>query len=88
LKELDRLLYDEVAYFHTRDLDYGGIKIIQYIRSHIFPQLHPFLMDVAQYQAYESMVEKIDDSTWLKISKLKEPLLQPLKDKIIEKSHN
>ncbi|MEK5180351.1 Wadjet anti-phage system protein JetD domain-containing protein [Paenibacillus odorifer] len=85
LKELGRMLGKEVAYFHTGDLDYGGVKIFQYIRIHIFPQLHPFLMDVAQYETYETMGEKMDDSTWLKISKLKEPMLQPLIDMIVKK---
>lgn len=84
LKELESVLSDHVVYLHTGDLDYGGIKIFQYIRSCIFPQLQPYLMDVAQYETYLSMGERMEDSAWEKIKALKEPLLQPLIDKIIE----
>lgn len=85
LKELGRVLREQqVVYLHTGDLDYGGIKIFQYIRHYIFPQLHPYLMDIAQYEAYQSMGEKMEESTWEKIKALKDPLLQPLIDKIVE----
>jgi len=85
LKELERVLREqEVVYLHTGDLDYGGIKIFQYIRNYIFPQLQPYLMDVVQYEAYQSMGEKMEDSAWERIRALKDPLLQPLIDKIVE----
>lgn len=84
LKELEKVLTEqEVVYLHTGDLDYGGIKIFQYIRKHIFPKIEPYLMDVTQYEAYRSMGENMEDSAWEKIKALKDPLLQPLIDKIV-----
>ncbi|WP_116058626.1 Wadjet anti-phage system protein JetD domain-containing protein [Cohnella phaseoli] len=85
LKELERVLCErEVDYLHTGDLDYGGIKIFQYIRKFIFPQLRPFLMDVGQFEAFRSMGEQMGDSAWEKMRVLKDPLMQPLIDKIVE----
>ncbi|MNV38655.1 hypothetical protein D3C71_1302170 [compost metagenome] len=85
LRKLEQILSEqEVVYFHTGDLDYGGIKIFQYIRTHIFPQLRPYLMNVAQYEAYLLMGEKIENSVWEKLKMVKEPLLQPLIDQIVK----
>lgn len=85
LKELERVLHEqEVTYLHTGDLDYGGIRIFQYIRTHIFPKLQPYLMDVIQYEAYRSLGEKMENSAWEKIKAIEEPLLQPLIAKIVE----
>lgn len=85
LKELEQLLREQgVTYLHTGDLDYGGIRIFQYIRTHIFPKLQPYLMDVIQYEAYQSQGEKMVDSAWEKMKGVKEPLLQPLINKIVK----
>lgn len=53
----------EVQYFHSGDLDYGGIKIFQYIRKTIFPELEPLQMDVETYEAYQEFTEVIDPET-------------------------
>ena len=52
-----------MQYFHSGDLDYGGIKIFQYIRKTIFPELEPLQMDVETYEAYQEFTEVIDPET-------------------------
>ena len=35
-----------IAYFHTGDLDYGGVRIFKHIREHVFPDLQPLHMGI------------------------------------------
>lgn len=72
-----------VQYFHTGDLDYGGIRIFQHIRRTIFPKLQPLQMDVEQYEAYFSRAADIEESAWQKLKKVEEPCLQPLIERIL-----
>ncbi len=62
LKQLHQVLKNqtscEVQYFHSGDLDYGGIKIFQYIRKTIFPELEPLQMDVDTYEAYQELYRR------------------------------
>jgi DNA topoisomerase VI subunit A len=54
LKELSRYLAEcpyQIEVFHTGDIDYGGIRIYEYLRCHFFKDLRPYLMDVATYEA-------------------------------------
>lgn len=69
---------DKVEYFHTGDLDYGGIRIFQYIRTQIFPKLKPYQMSVEQFKKYEEQAMEIEDSKLQKLQIMKEPLLQEL----------
>lgn len=41
----------QISIFHAGDLDYGGIRIFEYLRKHFFPDLQPYLMDVVTYEA-------------------------------------
>ena len=85
LQELERTLQDdEVQYFHTGDLDYGGICIFRYIRKQIFPKLQPLKMDVRQFEKYKEMAVAIEDSTWEKLKQLREPKMQQLIDYILK----
>ena len=70
------------AYLHTGDLDYGGVKIFQYIKKRIFPKLYPYLMDTQTYDQYMAYSEPIETSKLEKLQRTAEPLLQPLIDKI------
>ena len=70
------------AYLHTGDLDYGGVKIFQYIKKRIFPKLYPYLMDTQTYDQYMAYGEPIETSKLEKLQRTAEPLLQPLIDKI------
>lgn len=85
LKQLEAVLKDRVAYFHTGDLDYGGIRIFKHIREQIFPLLQPFQMSVKQYHKYESNAVDIEKSALEKLQKMNEPLLQDLIACICEK---
>ena len=85
LKQLEAVLKDRVAYFHTGDLDYGGIRIFKHIREQIFPLLQPFQMSVEQYHKYESNAVDIEKSALEKLQKMNEPLLQDLIACICEK---
>ena len=72
----------DIEYYHTGDLDYGGVRIFRYIRSRIFPLLKPLNMDVAQYEKYQEYAVEMEASVREKIKIMEEPLLQPLIEKI------
>ncbi|MBE3572994.1 MAG: DUF2399 domain-containing protein, partial [Moorella humiferrea] len=38
--------------YHWGDMDYGGIRIYEYIRRNFIPDLRPYLMDVDTYSRY------------------------------------
>lgn len=38
--------------YHWGDMDYGGIRICEYIRRNLIPDLQPYLMDVTTYARY------------------------------------
>ncbi len=38
--------------YHWGDMDYGGIRICEYIRRNLIPDLQPYLMDVTTYTRY------------------------------------
>lgn len=90
LKQLHQVLKNqtscEVQYFHSGDLDYGGIKIFQYIRKTIFPELEPLQMDVETYEAYQEFTEVIDSETLEKLKRVQDenPKLQELIKRLIE----
>ena len=90
LKQLHQVLKNqtscEVQYFHSGDLDYGGIKIFQYIRKTIFPELELLQMDVETYEAYQEFTEVIDPETLEKLKRVQDenPKLQELIKRLIE----
>ena len=73
-----------MEYYHSGDLDYGGMKIFQYMRNRIFPGLQPLRMDAETFVRYEKYGEKIEDETLEKIRGIEEPCFQPLIQKILE----
>ena len=86
LKRLEQKLEEnrtgQTEYYHTGDLDYGGIRIFQYIRKQIFPKLQPYQMSVEQYEKYKANAIDIEESALEKLRDLKEPLLQEMIDVI------
>lgn len=79
LISLCRSLYGkDTEYFHTGDLDYGGVRIFKYIRTKIFPELKPYLMDTETYKRYRAHAAKIEPQKLEKLRKLEEPLLHDL----------
>ncbi len=85
LKQLrDKLSGQKVSYLHSGDLDYGGIRIFQYIRNRIFPELKPYRMDLETFELYHMHGEPIENGPLEKLAHLEEPLLQGLIHRIIE----
>jgi len=77
LVELHRALKKNgVSYFHSGDLDYGGIKIFQHIRRMIFPELQPLQMDVDTYEAYQEFAEELGTETLEKLKQVQDENLQ------------
>lgn len=80
--EPSRQAGQEIEYWHTGDLDYGGVRIFRYIRTNIFPQIRPWQMDVEQYERYQRYALEMKPSSLRELKDMKEPLLQPLIDRI------
>lgn len=57
-----------VKYYHSGDLDYGGIRIFEYIRKRIFPEVQPFNMDVQVFEKYTKYTEKMEESARNKLA--------------------
>lgn len=88
-REFLRKLYcavenQNICYLHSGDLDYGGVKIFHYIKTKIFPKLTPLYMDTETFEMYRAYAKPIEIQKLEKLKKLKEPLLQPLIDKMTE----
>ena len=85
LKRLYHVLKDKkVQYYHTGDLDFGGVRIFQFIKKEIFPEVQPFMMDVNTFERYKDLGEKADEGICRKLRGIKEPVLQNLIDKICD----
>lgn len=84
LRKLRQVLEKPVEYFHSGDLDYGGVKIFEYIQKHIFPELKPWMMDVETYLCYEAYAEPLEGETLEKLKKTQVEPLQGLIRKLCE----
>lgn len=73
----------EAEYYHTGDLDYGGVKIFEYTQKRIFPELKPMMMDVETFTRYQKYAEPISDKTMEKLKNVEIPALQDLIDTMI-----
>lgn len=88
LQRLEKVLRKQsVRYMHTGDLDYGGIRIFQYIRKNIFSELLPMSMDCETYETYRKYGETIEPETVKKLENLREPVLQALIDRMKEEQY-
>lgn len=85
LKKLRRALEGkEVEYYHSGDLDYGGVKIFEYIQREIFPELRPLQMDAETYEKYEAYAEPIAKESLKKLENVDVPVLEGLVEKMLE----
>lgn len=73
-----------VEYFHSGDLDYGGVKIFEYIQKHVFPKVQPWQMDVETYLRYEKYAEPLEGDTLEKLKRTRVERLQGLTEKLCE----
>ncbi len=80
LKNLHQALEGQpVEYYHSGDLDYGGICIFRHIRTRIFPELRPYQMDLETYEKYyQSMGTPLGKVSLERLKTLEEPQLQEL----------
>lgn len=86
LKKLETVLKKKrVEYFHTGDLDYGGIRIFQHIQKNIFPKLQPLWMDEETFLKYAEEAAAVEEAYLDKLRKLSVPeTLEGLKKCILE----
>ena len=87
LLKLDEVLKDreDIRFYHTGDMDYGGIKIFEYIEAKIFNRLEPLNMDVDTYMKYLDSGGKMKDDTVKKLKECKVEKLEQLISLMIEK---
>lgn len=86
MRLLRKRLPKETAYYHSGDLDYGGICIFRYIRERIFPEVQPWNMSPEILEQYHMVgrTESLEESKWDKLRDMEEPQLQPLIQFMIE----
>ena len=76
----------EVEFYHTGDLDYGGIRIFRHIREYICPRVRPLQMDAKQYDSYIQYGYEIKPETLKKLEAMRgtEPLMEELIERMIK----
>ena len=87
LKKLSEIAEKEVEFYHWSDMDYGGIRIFQFMRKRIFPEIRPMHMSLEEYEKAVQTGKGIA-LTAEKREKLKQMeagILEELKQKILEK---
>lgn len=86
LKRLrEKLKNTPVEYYHTGDLDYGGIRIFSYIQKNIFPELKPLWMDRETFEIYRKEATPRKQDYLDKIVKMQVPeSLEDLRRCILE----
>lgn len=73
------------AFYHSSDLDYGGMRIYTFIKEHIFPEVKPYHMDAETFARYQDRAELREDTYLAKIRKMDAPEeLQELKNCILK----
>lgn len=76
--------YENMEIYHSSDLDYGGVKIFEYIENNLYEKVMPYMMDVETYEKYIRFGETIEETTLNKLKKTNVPKLQDLVQKILE----
>lgn len=87
LAQIARMAGEEITFEHWSDLDYGGIRIFQFIRNKVFSKVHPLHMDAATYKRlYSQGVEgaTLTDSKRKKLEKMDARELEELKQCILQ----
>lgn len=51
LRRITEAAEEGTEYYHWGDLDYGGIRIFQFNKEHVFPELKPYKMGRDDYEA-------------------------------------
>lgn len=75
-------------YYHSGDLDYGGIRIFEYIRKRIFPDVKPLNMNADIFEQYKMYAEKIEESARKKLADMEvSEEMSALAEKILESGY-
>lgn len=56
--------------YHWGDIDYGGIRIFEYLKENFFPSLRPYRMDVVTYLDYVTTGLSFGEEQCLKLEQL------------------
>ncbi len=51
LTKLEKIADESMEYYHWSDLDYGGIRIFQFMKKNVFSKVKPLYMDRKTYEA-------------------------------------
>lgn len=86
---VDALKEQKVEYYHTGDLDYGGLSIYRFIKREIMPELKPLMMDEKTFMEYKSKGagRPIDEKMVNKIEQMDLQIcseLEPLRHCLVE----
>lgn len=54
-------------YYHSGDLDFGGVSIYRYIKQSLFPELQPFHMEAGLLDEYKDLSEELKPLTRKKL---------------------
>lgn len=86
LKELCEVAAEDCEFYHWGDMDYGGIRIFQFIKNKIFPKIVPYRMGVEEFHwALESGAGiPLKPDTRAKLEHMEAGVLSDLKEKILE----
>lgn len=86
LRKLVQIAPEDTRYFHWGDMDYGGIRIFQYLKQQLFSNLMPKFMDK---KTYETSINKgygisLEEEKRKKLEQLEAGVLEELKRSILE----
>ena len=86
LSKLREIASEEVIFYHWSDLDYGGIRIYEYVKKNLFPGLRPYRMDKSTYlKAIEDGCGiPLDERKKERLKKIETEDLKELKECILE----
>ncbi len=72
LNKISKKRQRHIDVYHSGDLDYGGIRIFQYERNQVFPDLKPLQMDADTYLQHQQYSYPIREETKRKLKKLED----------------
>ena len=72
LNKISKKRKRQIEVYHSGDLDYGGIRIFQYERNQVFPDLKPLQMDADTYLQHQQYSYPIREETKRKLEKLED----------------
>jgi hypothetical protein len=62
IRQILRLIPDQIPVYLWSDLDYGGFNILSQMRRHVSPRVQPLLMDITTFDAYAHLSRPLTKS--------------------------